>query len=219
VNPDPHPPTTDRQRLRVRFSKDGDLRWISHRDLARTMERMARRAGLALRMSAGFHPKPKLAFPSALAVGIAGRAEVMELELVSPVDPHEVLTRLRAEAPAGLAVSEVLSVAAGQGKARIRTMTYQFPVPPERRQHVEQAIAQLLAQPTLLVRRNDRPAPVDMRADLESLEWCDDTVRFRIRASQQASLRPRDVLQALGLAELEQQGHFLTRSEVELTAQ
>ena len=83
---------------------------------------------------------------------------------------------------------------------------------------MEQAIEQLLASSTLLVRRDDRSEPVDMRADLESLEWCDDVVRFRIRATQQASLRPRDVLQALGLADLEQQGYFLTRSEVELTS-
>ncbi len=97
-------------------------------------------------------------------------------------------------------------------------MTYQFPVSQQRRQQVEQAIEQLLAGSSLWVRRDDRPEPVDMRADLESLEWCDGVVRFRIRASQQASLRPRDVLQALGLAELEQQGVFLTRSEVELTS-
>jgi radical SAM-linked protein len=218
VTPDSHLSTPDRQRLRLRFCKQGDLRWISHRDLARTMERLVRRAGLVLRMSEGFHPKPKLAFPSALAVGIEGRAEVMELELACPVDPREVETRLNAQAPPGLMVSQVQSVNTGQGKARIRTMTYQFPVPHERRQQVEQAIEQLLAGSTLLVLRDDRSEPVDMRADLESLEWCDDVVRFRILATQQASLRPRDVLQALGLANLEQQGYFLTRSEVELTS-
>jgi len=212
------PTTSDRQRLRLRFCKQGDLRWISHRDLARTMERLVRRAGLVLRMSEGFHPKPKLAFPSALAVGIAGVAEVMELELACPADPGEVATRLNAQAPPGLTVSHVQSLAAGQGKARIRTMTYQFPVPPERRPQVEQAIEQLLADSTLWIQRDDRSEPVNMRADLESLAWCDDAVRFRIRAAQQASLRPRDVLQALGLADLEQQGHFLTRSEVELTS-
>jgi radical SAM-linked protein len=194
------------------------LRWISHRDLARTLERMLRRAGLGLRMSEGFHPKPKLMFPSALALGIEGQAEVMELELVRPADPCDVETRLNAQAPPGLVVSRVQVLDRGQGKARVRAMTYQFPVSQQRRQQVEQAIEQLLASSSLWVRRHDRPEPVNMRADLESLEWCDGMVRFRIRASHQASLRPRDVLQSLGLAELEQQGDFLTRSEVELTS-
>jgi radical SAM-linked protein len=208
----------DRQRIRLRFRKHGDMRWISHRDLARTVERLLRRAGLVLWMSEGFHPKPKMMFPSALALGIEGQAEVMELELVGPVDPRDIEARLNAQAPPGLVISQVQALDRGQAKARVRAMTYQLPVSQQRRQQVEQAIEQLLAGSSLWVRRDDRPEPVDMRADLESLEWCDGVVRFRIRASQQASLRPRDVLQALGLAELEQQGVFLTRSEVELTS-
>ncbi len=219
VKPDSHPATLDYQRLRLRFRKEGDLRWISHRDLARTMERVVRRAGLTLRMSAGFHPKPRLAFPSALAVGIAGQDEVVELELAAPVAPREALARLNAAAPPGLTLFAVQPLAAGAGKARVRAMTYQFPVPPDLRTQVQQAIAQLLARPTLPVQRAGRPEPINMRADLEALEWCADGVRFRIRAAQHASLRPRDLLQALGLAELEQQGYFLTRSAVELTPQ
>ncbi|MHB0957999.1 MAG: TIGR03936 family radical SAM-associated protein [Pirellulaceae bacterium] len=215
---DPSSALPDRQRIRLRFRKEGDLRWISHRDLVRTVERLLRRAGLVLRMSEGFHPKPKMMFPSALALGIEGQAEVLELELVRPADPRALETRLNAQAPPGLVVSRVQVLDPGQGKARVRTMTYQFPVSQQRRPQVEQAIEQLLADSSLWVRRDDRPEPVNMRADLESLEWCDGVVRFRIRATQQASLRPRDVLQALGLAELEQQGAFLTRSEVELTS-
>ena len=61
-----------RQRMRIRFTKQGDLRWLSHRDLMRTWERLFRRAGVPLGMTEGFHPKPRMNFPSALAVGIAG---------------------------------------------------------------------------------------------------------------------------------------------------
>ena len=58
-----------RQRVRIRFPKQDDLRLISHRDLMRAWERLFRRAGVALSMSEGFHPKPRMSFPSALAVG------------------------------------------------------------------------------------------------------------------------------------------------------
>ena len=70
-----------RHRVRIRFCKQGDLRWIGHRDLMRCMERLFRRAALPLGMSQGFHPKPRMSFPAALAVGIAAMDEVMELEL------------------------------------------------------------------------------------------------------------------------------------------
>ncbi|HBO42708.1 MAG TPA: hypothetical protein DD670_01970 [Planctomycetaceae bacterium] len=61
-----------RQRVRIRFSKQGDLRLIGHRDLVRVMERLFRRAELPLGMSQGFHPKPRMSFPTALALGIGG---------------------------------------------------------------------------------------------------------------------------------------------------
>ena len=58
-----------RRRIRIRFRKIDDVRQISHLDLIRTMERLFRRAGLQLGMSEGFHPKPRMSFPSALNVG------------------------------------------------------------------------------------------------------------------------------------------------------
>ena len=65
-----------RVRVRMRFRKQDELRLISHHDLLRTFERWLRRAGLPLRRSEGFHPKPKLSFPLAMALGIAGLDEV-----------------------------------------------------------------------------------------------------------------------------------------------
>lgn len=222
----PSPSIADYQRLRIRFRKHGDLRWISHRDLVRAMERLCRRADLALRMSEGFHPKPKLSFPSALALGIEGLNEVMELELVRPVHAEAIRQRLNSLAPAGLTITQIAVVAGGEvatgavatsrSKARVRAMWYQFPVPNERRQRVEQAIERLMGSSSWLVERAGRPQPVNMMADLMAVEWRDAMVCFRLRASDQASARPRDVLQALGLTDLEQQGHFLSRFEVEL---
>ena len=72
-----------RHRVRIWFRKAGDLRFISHRDLVRTWERIFRRAELQLSRSEGFHPKPRMSFPAALAVGIAGTHELVEIELVA----------------------------------------------------------------------------------------------------------------------------------------
>jgi len=91
-----------RQRVRMRFCKQGDLRLIGHRDLMRCLERLFRRAGLPLAMSQGFHPKPRMTFPSALALGIEGVDEVLELELTESPPAEELLQRLTPHAPPGL---------------------------------------------------------------------------------------------------------------------
>ena len=94
-------------RARVFFGKQGDLRFIGHRDLVRTFERALRRSGLELKLSEGFHPKAKLSFPLALGVGIEGRQEVMEVEFDQPIAADQLLATLQAQGPRGLDVTHV----------------------------------------------------------------------------------------------------------------
>src|SRR5262245_60785641 len=91
-----------RQRVRVRFTKQDDLRWISHRDLMRVWERLFRRAGVALSMTEGFHPKPRINFPSALAVGIAGLDELVEIDLAEEMTAEALRAAIEPELAPGM---------------------------------------------------------------------------------------------------------------------
>ena len=96
-----------RNRFRIRFAKTGLLRWIGHRDLQRLWERMLRRTGVRLSMSAGFHPKPRISFPSALALGVEGLDEVVEVDLAESIDAETVRQKLVADEQPGLVIGSV----------------------------------------------------------------------------------------------------------------
>lgn len=68
-------------RVRIRFSKLGKLRWISHRDVARVWERALRRAEVPVAYSAGFSPRPRLSFGLALPTGAESLAEYLDVDL------------------------------------------------------------------------------------------------------------------------------------------
>lgn len=205
-----------RQRMRIRFRKAGDLRLISHRDLARLWERMFRRAQLPLAMSEGFHPKARLSFPSALALGIEGWDEVLEVELSEAVAATEVQQRLAAEAPPGLQLTQAEWLAPGTPKAQILRATYEIAIPPERTAQVAQAVAELLSRDAHWMTRPGRDAPVEIRSGIEHLELAADRLRMILRHSHEASVRPRDILSALNLSDLETSGPPLARTRVEL---
>jgi radical SAM-linked protein len=211
-----------RQRVRIRFRKEGDLRWISHRDLVRALERLFRRMGLRLSMSEGFHPKARMSFPSALGLGIAALDEVMEFELAEHIEQAPLAERLAALAPPGLVVFDVQVLPENTPKMKIVGMSYEAPVPPERRAAVACAIEQIHAQEQWPVERDDRSAPLDLKADLESLDLAEGpqgpVVRFRVSPTREATVRPREVLEAVGLGDLEHTGHYLTRTRVELAS-
>lgn len=74
-----------RDKVRIRFSKTGELRWISHHDLMRTFERMLRRAAIPFHSTAGFNPKPRLVFAMPLPLGVIGLQEVADPELEASI--------------------------------------------------------------------------------------------------------------------------------------
>ena len=207
-----------RQRVRIRFRKQGDLRLIGHRDLVRSMERLFRRAGLRLGMSEGFHPKPRMSFPSALALGIEGRDEVMELELADSYTEEDLLERLRSHALAGLAFHSVQLLPPGTRKARLKSAVYQVSIPARQRAEAADRTAELLARSSCPIRRPSARGPIDLRPLLEQLSLHEGVLTMRLCGGRGPSAGPRDVLRALGLADLEQQGTCLRRTTVELEA-
>jgi radical SAM-linked protein len=206
-----------RQRVRIRFAKQGDLRLISHRDLMRTWERLFRRAGVPLCMTEGFHPKPKMMFPSALAVGIEGLDEVLEVELPAEYEPAELLTAIRSQAPPGLIIHGVEPLPETAGKTRLHGMTFTVEVPLEQRSEVAGRVEWLLQQASCPVVREGRAAPLDLRRLIEALSLDQGTLCMRLRVDGDGSARPREVLAAVGLADVESQGVVLRRTGVELS--
>jgi radical SAM-linked protein len=101
------------QKLRVRYAKRGRLRFTSHRDFARALERAVRRARLPVAFSSGFSPHPRISYANASPTGAASEAEYLEISLVREMDPAVVRASLDQALPTGLDVIDV--VVAGNG--------------------------------------------------------------------------------------------------------
>jgi len=207
-----------RQRVRIRFSKQDDLRLIGHRDLVRLLERLFRRAGLRLGMSEGFHPKPRMSFPSALAVGIEGLDEVMELELAESYPAETLLERLTSQAVAGLVFRSVEILPPHARKARVRSAQYRVSIPGGHGDQVAAHTGRLLARSSCPIDRPQGRGPVDVRRSVQELSFRDGVLTMRLSAGRGPSAGPREVLRALELDNLEHEGGRIQRTAVELEA-
>ncbi|MEL7634199.1 MULTISPECIES: TIGR03936 family radical SAM-associated protein [Sporomusa] len=103
-------------KLRLQITKSNEIRYVSHLDLAGTMERAIRRAKLPAAYSEGFNPHMKLAFASALAVGVTSEAEYLELELTEEISVDQITARLKPQLPAGITLKAAKYVG-GRSKA------------------------------------------------------------------------------------------------------
>ena len=81
---------------------------------------------------------------------------------------------------------------------------------------MQRRVAALLAAESYSIEREGRAASIDLRPLVEELTVSDGVLRMRLRVGHEAGVRPREVLESLGLADLEAQGLHLARTAVEL---
>lgn len=99
------------QRLRLRYTKRGRLRFTSHRDFSRAFERAVFRARVPMAYSSGFNPHPRISYAGAAPTGSASEAEYLEIALAQVVDPAAIHALLDEALPDGLDVVEVVDAA------------------------------------------------------------------------------------------------------------
>lgn len=68
-------------RLRIRYAKGDELRFVSHLDVARAFQRSLRRARLPVVYSEGFSPHPRMSFGPPLPLGVAGGGEFLDVSV------------------------------------------------------------------------------------------------------------------------------------------
>ncbi|MGI6221766.1 MAG: TIGR03936 family radical SAM-associated protein [Coriobacteriales bacterium] len=100
----------ERFRLRIRYTKGGRLKYLSHLEVVRCMERCIRRAGLPFMVSQGFSPHMRTAFGWALPVGVAGLDEYLDVLMHEYVAPNRVVEALRGVTPRGIEVLDVFYI-------------------------------------------------------------------------------------------------------------
>ncbi|MGW6533892.1 TIGR03936 family radical SAM-associated protein [Streptomyces venezuelae] len=96
------------QRIRLRYTKRGRLRFTSHRDFQRAFERALRRAEVPMAYSAGFTPHPKVSYANAAPTGTGSEAEYLEIALTAARDPDKLRELLDESMPAGLDIVDAV---------------------------------------------------------------------------------------------------------------
>ena len=90
------------QRMRIKYRRGEEVKYIAHLDIMRLWQRALNRAGIALAYSEGFHPHPKISLAAPLAVGVTSEAELVDIALAKQVSPHFFIAAVNQQLPADL---------------------------------------------------------------------------------------------------------------------
>ncbi|HDZ87898.1 MAG TPA: DUF2344 domain-containing protein, partial [Nitrospirae bacterium] len=97
-------------KVRVEYSKTGNLRYLSHLELVSALFRALRRANVPLKYSEGFHPSPRISFGPALSVGIEGQSEFFDMEVFPPFDREVSMKEINRLLPGEIAIKNMIFI-------------------------------------------------------------------------------------------------------------
>ena len=197
------------QKWAVWLAVAGDLRFLSHHDMMRAIERQAVRARLPLRYSQGFNPRPALSLVLPRPVGVASLEDLLAITLDAPLETAELLARLATTSPSGLTPHRALLLAPGV-RPLARLADFELPLSPAQADTVGLRVRELAAQSAWPMRRvtgdeslDDPRAgkPIDLRPLVRNLVVEDNRLRLTLVPLNQAWARPAEILRMLNLDE------------------
>ena len=191
-------------KVRLTFSKTGEMKYLGHLELVTLFSRAIRRAGIPMAYSAGFHPLPKIGFGPPLSVGIESMAEEMDLELAEYMKPHEIHERLNKTLSQGIKILEAAEVPLKLHSisAIITEATYLIFLKNGRsltlvsRSKLEERMNMLLERDEIVIhqQREGKKRSINMRPLIKRFFIADDnTLQLTLGKGESGSVKPHEV--------------------------
>jgi radical SAM-linked protein len=198
------------QRLRIKFSRGPEIKFISHLDIIRLWQRAFNRAGIEIAYSSGFTPHPRISLAAPLPLGVTSEAELMDIFCIKGVAPHFFISAVNQQLPPGMAIDKVypISFDLPSLQSQVSLAEYKVIVDSEKGpQDIKQALNSLMTMRHLpwQHQRDTGPHQYDLRALIDALwviEWKPPVgiLGMRLRCDSTGSGRPEQVAAALGFS-------------------
>ena len=198
------------QRLRIRYTIDSPLIYVSVLDMGRIWERLLRRAHIPVAYSQGYHPHPRFQLAAALPVGYSSECELMDLFVAERVEPSAFIDATRPQWPQGLSVQSVeeVPVKAPAPQALVREAHYCVTLWSDiDDESLQERLDALLAQESIIrerTKKRGKKRDYDLRPLIFSIEQAESSGRrhrleMDLRCGPHGSGRPEEILDELGL--------------------
>lgn len=207
-------------KIRLKYTKVGDISYISHLDIVKLMERIFRRGKVNIAYSEGFNPHPKMSFGPALGLGVESLCEYIDIETKEDMDLEKLLSQINAVSVAGVEFMEAEELPEKNGSivAYLTHSDYEITIELEREEDREriservQTIREAEEIPLTRKTKKGNPISYDMKEYVCSLE--DEVtengllLRCRVCSGSVKSINPKVIL-ALLLEGIDEKDYFI----------
>lgn len=182
--------------VRIRFRKTGKIRYISHLDLCRTLKSAFIRAGIPIRYSEGYNPRPKMVFALTVSVGSESLYELLDIGITRPMDEREFNERLSSALTADITVDAVYVPQTKFTEIAYSGYEVRTAVP------MDGSVPKSVLASPMVVKKHSKKGEieVDIRDQIREARVEDGVLKLILPASQGNFLNPEYVMKVINAA-------------------
>ena len=213
-------------KIRIKFAKEGTMKFIGHLDIMRYFQKVMRRADVDIRYSEGFSPHQIMSFAAPLGVGLESRGEYVDIEVLSTDSSKEMLRRINENMVEGMEALSYRALPDDAGNAMSLVAAADYEVrfregyEPEDLDAFFAGIPEFLKKEEILFLKKTKKGEkeINIRPQIYQMEARPEHKIFlQIATGSAANLKPDAVLRAYAESRGETLGKFalmVTRLEV-----
>jgi radical SAM family uncharacterized protein/radical SAM-linked protein len=200
-------------RFRLRFSKKGIVRFVSHLEQIEVFRRAARRSNLPIAFTAGFSPKVKSSYGPPLSVGHESSCEYMELYFTQKVSAEDIRTKISNVLPNGFKLLDLKKVPLTFPAIDILSNVAEYKI--SNIGISTEEIDRFLSQDKILIKKTkkDKVVEIDAKPLIRFFQNDGGILKLQLRFGSGKTLKPELILQKM----LENQENFARMYIVERT--
>ena len=188
-------------KVRIKFSKEGPVKFIGHLDIMRYFQKAIRRADIDIAYSMGFNPHQIMSFASPLSVGHESSGEYFDIELNSLTDTEDIKNRLNDVMTEGIKILKVAALEDGEGNAMASVAAADYLVrfsdkltlPEDFKEKLTGYYEQEHIYVTKKTKKSEKE--IDLKEGIYKLQVREDGVFMQLDAGSGSNLKPGFVLE------------------------
>jgi len=185
-------------KVRIKYSKTGRAKYISHLDLTATLQRALLRAGIKLKYSEGFNPHPYISVALPLSVGFESICEMVDIAVLGDELPDKNLIKL----PEGIVIDEIYVPTQKFNDIKWLEFNGKFNYNRKMNDELVKGINSILSKDSIVISKRTKRGTkdIDIAPHIKDITICyDEDILISAKIStQEPSLNPTDIINALG---------------------
>ena len=213
-------------KARIKFKKEGNLRFIGHLDVMRHFQKVMRRARIPIAFTAGYNPHMIMSFASPLGIGLTSQGEYFDIELAGHISSAEAVRRMNAVTAEGMEVISFRQIAEEKKMTAMAIASAaDYLVGCKCRENgavfTQERITGFLGQQEIVVTKQTKRSEqeADIRPLIYQMELTKEGIYLQLAAGSAQNLKPELVMSALcRFAGIDEASMTWTRRRLEMYA-